>query len=228
MDFIYSPSMQSANILNLQKDVELLNDYVQMYHFDLMDANFAKNLACTPSMIKAVKGITDLPVEAHMMIKYPDNILDSVIDAGTDLISLHIETIGNQSFRIINKIKAAGRKVGIVLCPQTPLESIKYVADEIDMLTIMTVDIGFGGQKFIPQMLPKIREAVKFRNDNALKYMIQVDGGVCPELFKTIYDAGARCFVMGASALFLKGQTLEESCQALYDNFESKVSTLKL
>ncbi len=228
MDIIYSPSLMSADYLHLEKDITILNKYVQLFHADIMDARFAKNLALSPAFIKAVKTAAAHPVEAHLMVTEPDSVLDSVIEAGADIISLHIETVGNQAFRIIRKIKDSGRKAGIVLCPATPVESIRYIAGEIDMLTVMTVDIGYPGQKFIAAMLPKIKEAEKLRKEMRGNFIIQADGGVSPENFRALYEAGTRAFVMGASALFFKGVPLGESCEALYNNFEAKLGSVAI
>ena len=209
MNTIFSPSLMSIDYLNVKEQIEIMNNYVQMYHVDIMDAHFAKNLSLSPSFIKAIRPLTELPIDAHIMADDPTNFLvDSAIDAGADIISLHAETI-----------KSKGKKFGVAVCPATPLSMIDAYIDEIDMLTIMGVDIGYAGQKFIPQTIAKIKQAYKIRNDRRLNFDIQVDGGVNKNIYKLLSDSGVNVFVMGASALFMKDIPFEESCRRMVREF---------
>ncbi len=220
MNTIFSPSLMSIDYLNVKEQIEIMNNYVQMYHVDIMDAHFAKNLSLSPSFIKAIRPLTELPIDAHIMADDPTNFLvDSAIDAGADIISLHAETIQINAFRTLRDIKSKGKKFGVAVCPATPLSMIDAYIDEIDMLTIMGVDIGYAGQKFIPQTIAKIKQAYKIRNDRRLNFDIQVDGGVNKNIYKLLSDSGVNVFVMGASALFMKDIPFEESCRRMVREF---------
>ncbi len=228
MNTIFSPSLMSIDRLNIKEQILTMNDYVQMYHIDIMDGHFAKNIALSPAFIKAIRPLTNLPLDAHLMAYNPtDFLIEAVIDAGADIISLHSETINTNAFRTLRQIKQKGKKFGIVLCPATPINAIEPYMDEIDMLTLMGVDIGYAGQKFIPQTIQKIKQAYKLRNDKKLDFDIQVDGGVNKTLYKELTDCGVNVFVMGASALFLNDIPFEDSCKRMVREY-TEATSLKI
>ena len=142
--------------------------------------------------------MTKLPIDVHLMIENPDKYLEDFIEAGASCISVHVEEVVHLN-RTINRIKEFGAKAGVVINPATPVSSIFDVAEYIDLLLIMTVNPGFGGQKFIPNSLRRIKEAVTLRNNVNANFLIEIDGGVNVETAKTAFEAGAEVFVAGSS-----------------------------
>lgn len=219
---IFSPSLMCLDFLQVRDQIEILNKHCDMLHADIMDGHFAKNITFSVDFIAAIKSVAKLPIEAHLMVTTPNNYIDALAEVGVDIISLHAETIQNESYRIIRKIKDLGCKVGVVLCPATPLEEIKWYIDQVDFLTIMTVEVGYAGQKFIPRMVDKIAEARNLIVKNDYSYIIQCDGAIGKETYKPLYDAGARAFVLGTSGLFKPEIELNEACRIMKKEFSKE------
>ena len=209
---LYAPSMMSADLLHLEDYIRIIEPIADTLHFDIMDGHFAPSLTCSPDMIRAVRPATKLPLDAHLMVSDPVRFADLCIDAGADYITLHAETIVTNAFRTMNVIKNAGRKVGVALTPATPVSALTHYIDMVDLVTVMTVDIGYGGQKLIPQMLPKITEVAELRAARGLNFLIQVDGGVGWKTHRAMLDAGADMLVLG-KGLFRPEMTTAESAE---------------
>lgn len=192
------PSILSADFGNLERDVkELENIGIDMFHIDVMDGNFVPNISFGFPVIEAIRSKTDKVFDCHLMIANPENYVERFCNAGCDMVSFHIEAT-NHADRVIQVIKNSGRKAGIVLNPQTPIESIKYLLPKLDYVLIMTVNPGFGGQKFIPEMLEKIAELDAIRKDKGYGFLIQVDGGINVETSKLCREKGADLLVCGS------------------------------
>jgi D-allulose-6-phosphate 3-epimerase len=172
----FSPSLMCMDLSKFKEQVEVLNERANFYHVDIMDGHFVKNITLSPFFIQELKKISSLPIDAHLMVENPSDFIDMTIDAGADYISLHAETINGEAFRHINTIKNKGKKFGVVLNPETPLETIKHYIHHVDKLTIMTVDPGFAGQKFVSEMIDKIKEAKELKQKKGYKYLITIDG----------------------------------------------------
>lgn len=218
---IFSPSLMCLDFLEIRDQVKILNRYCDMLHADIMDGHFVKNISLSVDIIKAIQSIAELPIETHLMVTDPNNYIEALAKIGVDTISLHAEVIQTYSYRIIHRIKALGCRVGIVLCPATPLSLSDWYLNQVDLLTIMTVEPGFSGQKFIPRMVEKVAEASRLKAEKGYHYQIQVDGAIGPKTFKDLYDAGARVFVMDSSGLFMPGTDLETNCQNMKKTFTS-------
>ena len=173
---MFSPSLMCMDLLYLKEQVEILNERADFYHVDIMDGHFVKNITLSPFFISTLKRISKLPIDVHLMTEYPDDYIEELAKSGADYICPHAETINKDAFRIINKIKSFGCKAGIVLNPATPIEWIKYYIHLLDKITVMTVDPGFAGQPFIPEMLDKIKELKELKEKNGYEYLIEVDG----------------------------------------------------
>ncbi len=213
---LYAPSMMSADLLHLEDCIRRIEPISDVLHFDIMDGHFAPSLTCSPDMIRAVRGATSLPLDAHLMVSDPVRFTDLCIAAGADYITLHAETIVTNAFRTISVIKAAGRKAGVALTPATPVSALSHYLDLVDLVTVMTVDIGYGGQKLIPQMLPKISELAAVRAERGLHFTIMTDGGVGWKTYRSMLDAGADMLVLG-KGLFRPEMTLDESIERWAD-----------
>lgn len=221
-----SPSLMCMDMFDAKNQLEAFNRHCNMLHADIMDAHFAKNLALSVDFVKEVKKRSDLMVDAHLMVENPNDFIEKLTDVGVDYISLHAETITRESFRIIRKIKQSGSKVGIALCPATPFSDVLMYIDEVDILTIMTVEVGYASQQFIPQMLNKIKQADEYRKKEGLEYIIQSDGAVGPKTYKSLYDCGVNAFVMGSSGLFHDYDDIDSACIRMINEFESVTGSI--
>lgn len=219
----FSPSLMCMDYLHIEEQIKILNEHMDFLHYDVMDGHFCKNMALSSDMLKAVKKVSGLPVDVHMMVEHPDEYVNVFCDCGAGCISLQAETINTFAFRIIDQIKARNVKFGVVLNPATPLSFIQEYMGEVDMLTIMTVDVGFAGQRFNYKMLDKIRQAKRLKEENGYKYMIQIDGAVNEKTYRVLWEAGAECLVIGTSALFGKSTDLSESCRIVREEYERAV-----
>ena len=201
------PSILSADFANLERDIkELENIGVDMFHIDVMDGNFVPNISFGFPIIESIRPKTDKVFDCHLMIANPENYVEQFCKVGCDMVSFHIEAT-NHADRVIQVIKNNGKKAGIVLNPQTSIESIKYLLPKLDYVLIMTVNPGFGGQKFIPEMLEKIEELAKLREEKNYNFLIEVDGGINTETSKACRDKGADLLVCGS---FLFGASDKE------------------
>ena len=198
---LLAPSILSADFSNLSQQIRSAEiggaDWI---HCDVMDGHFVPNITIGPLIVKAARKITKLPVDVHLMIENPYKYVEAFAQAGADYISVHVEADVHLN-RTINKIKELGCKAGVVLNPATPVISIKDVAEYIDLLLIMTVNPGFGGQKFIPNSIRRIKEAVELRKEIETDFLIEIDGGVNTDTIVAAKKAGVDVFVAG-SAVF--------------------------
>ncbi|MBU2538740.1 MAG: ribulose-phosphate 3-epimerase [Proteobacteria bacterium] len=196
-----APSILSADFARLGEEITAVAKAgADVIHIDVMDGHFVPNITIGPLVVKAVRRITDLPLDVHLMIENADAYLEDFADAGADWITVHVET-GYHLHRTIHRIKELGKKAGAVLNPATPLSSLEEILPDLDLVMLMTVNPGFGGQSFIESSLAKIRQLKKMIDDRGLKVGIEVDGGVSPKTIGTIAAAGANIFVAG-SAVF--------------------------
>ena len=201
------PSILSADFANLERDIKELESIgTDMFHIDVMDGNFVPNISFGFPIIESIRPKTDKVFDCHLMIANPENYVEQFCKVGCDMVSFHIEAT-NHADRVIQVIKNNEKKAGIVLNPQTPIESIKYLLPKLDYVLIMTVNPGFGGQKFIPEMLEKIEELAKLREEKNYNFLIEVDGGINTETSKACRDKGADLLVCGS---FLFGASDKE------------------
>ena len=198
---IIAPSILSADFSRLGEEIKsVVEAGADWIHLDVMDGHFVPNITIGPPVIRSLRKLTDLHFDVHLMITEPERYLEDFAQAGADTISVHAE-VSPHLHRTLNEIRRLGCQAGVVLNPSTPPEHIEYVLEEADMVLIMTVNPGFGGQKFISAMIPKLirlRQAIDRLDKNIA---IEVDGGVNLETIKTLAQAGADIFVAG-SAIF--------------------------
>jgi len=202
-----APSILSADFTRLGeeiKDVEKAGaDYI---HIDVMDGHFVPNITIGPMIVKAARRVTDLPLDVHLMISEPDYFIEDFAEAGASIITVHAETL-KHIHRTIHLIRDKGVRPGVVLNPATPLGVLEYVLDQLDIVLLMTVNPGFEAQKFIPEVIPKIRRLRKMVNDLDLNLEIEVDGGIDPETIGRVSSAGADVFVAGSAIYYSQDYT---------------------
>jgi ribulose-phosphate 3-epimerase len=194
---LIAPSILSADFKNLEKEIKKFeNAKADLLHLDIMDGHFVPNITIGPMIVKAIRNISFLPIDSHLMIENPEKYIDEFVKAGSNFISFHIEVIKNPVL-LINRIKNLKTKAGIALNPQTHINKIKNLLDKIDFVLIMSVNPGFGGQSFIQDTLEKIKNLAFFREKQNLNFQIEVDGGIKLENIKEISNAGCDIFVSG-------------------------------
>ncbi|NMA95627.1 MAG: ribulose-phosphate 3-epimerase [Clostridiales bacterium] len=194
-----APSILSADFSKLGEEIGSIEragaDWV---HIDVMDGHYVPNLTLGPVVVESIRKVTQLPFDVHLMMDNPMDFVDDFIDAGADIISLHAEVLPHLH-RAVMHVKDRGCKVAVALNPSTPIEILKHILEELDMVLIMTVNPGFGGQSFINSMLDKVKHLRRIIDDRGLDIDIQVDGGIAPKNIKEVSAAGANIFVAGSS-----------------------------
>ncbi len=192
-----SPSILSADFSRLGDEIKKVEKYSDMLHVDVMDGHFVPNITFGPPMVKSIKKATHLPLDVHLMIENPEKYILAFAEAGADMICFHAETVKDIG-KTVEAIKKSGAKVAIALNPATPVSKIEKFVGKVDMVLLMTVNPGFGGQKFIEDVLPKIEKLRKFITDNKLQTDIEVDGGINKETASLAKKAGANVLVAGS------------------------------
>lgn len=196
-DVMIAPSILSADIAHLAADLEAIStaDYV---HVDVMDGHFVPNLTFGPNVVKAVKACTDVPADVHLMISNPDEMAVEYARAGADLVSFHVEA-ATHAHRIVSAIHEAGAKAGMGINPATPVSSLEAIIDDLDLVLVMSVNPGFGGQKFIPGSLRKVAQVRALANEQGVSPIIEVDGGCSAANAAELVEAGATMLVAGSA-----------------------------
>jgi ribulose-phosphate 3-epimerase len=198
MNTIISPSLLSCDFANIQRDVEMINESdADWFHLDVMDGVFVPNISFGFPIIEAVKKHATKPLDVHIMIQNPDAYVDTFKNLGVDVLTFHYEAC-THLHRTIQAIKQAGMKAGVALNPHTPVSHLTDIIADLDLVLIMSVNPGFGGQKFIPNALNKVRETKELAISKGVELIIEVDGGVNLETGKQLIEAGANALVAGS------------------------------
>ncbi|MFL2128609.1 ribulose-phosphate 3-epimerase [Ruoffia sp. FAM 26255] len=193
-----APSILSADFSKLGADlVDIVSNGADYIHIDMMDGNFVPNLSFGPMVMNSIRHLTDKTFDCHLMIEEPERYIELVAESGADIISVHVEAT-KHIHRVIQQIKQTGKKAGVVINPGTPVEAIEAVLSDVDLVLVMTVNPGFGGQTFIPSSLNKIKQLKALREENNYDYEIEVDGGINEDTSKKCLEAGADVLVAGS------------------------------
>ena len=201
MSHLVAPSVLAADFSCLQKDFEMVNgSNADWFHVDVMDGRFVPNISFGMDIIKTMKSIAQKPLDVHLMIVEPEKYIERFRDAGADVITVHYEACPHLH-RTIQQIKATGAKAGVALNPHTPVSLLEDILEDLDMVCLMSVNPGFGGQKFIYQTLPKVKKLKEMVDKRNLNPLIEIDGGVGLQNAGALVEAGASVLVAG-SAVF--------------------------
>ncbi|MFB5087077.1 ribulose-phosphate 3-epimerase [Psychrobacillus sp. PGGUH221] len=194
-----APSILAANFAKLGEEVlEVEKAGAELIHIDVMDGHFVPNITMGPIVVEALRPLTKLPLDVHLMIENANQYIESFAKAGADYITVHVEA-SPHLHRTIQLIRSFGVKPGVVLNPHTPIESIQHVLEDIDMVLFMTVNPGFGGQKFIHSVVPKVKQLADIVKERNLAIEIEIDGGINEETIIPCVEAGATIFVAGSA-----------------------------
>ena len=220
----FSPSLMCMDLTRFREQITAMNGRADFYHVDIMDGSYVKNITLSPFFIENLKKITDVPIDVHLMVNHPEDIIPMCIEAGADIISFHPETANNKIFRLLNQIKDAGRRCGVVLNPATPADAIKEYAHLLDKVTVMSVDPGYAGQKFIPESLTKIKELIAMRENKGYHYLTEIDGSCNEKTFNVISRSGVDVFIVGTSGLFSLADNVSDAWDKMVDIYQREVA----
>lgn len=194
---LVAPSILSADFVRLREEIAAVEAAgADLLHVDVMDGRFVPNITIGPPVVKAIRAVTKLPLDVHLMIVEPERYIDAFAEAGADTITVHVEAC-THLHRALTYIRSLGKRAGVTMNPSTPEESIRYVLGVVDQILVMSVDPGFGGQKLIPAMLPKVRAIRSMIDERKLPIDLEIDGGITKDTAKEAIDAGARILVAG-------------------------------
>ena len=198
-----SPSLLSADFGNLADGLRLIEEKGSSFvHVDVMDGNFVPQVSYGQPVISSIRKYSKMPFDVHLMIEKPENSIMSYIDAGADWVTFHIEST-NHADRCVQMIHEAGKKAGVAICPATPVSAIEELLPFVDLVLVMTVNPGWGGQKLIPYTIEKVKKLADIQKEMDFKYLVSVDGGVNQETLGNVLDAGTDIVVSGSS--FFRG-----------------------
>ena len=197
---LVAPSVLSADFTKLAEELRAVEEAgADAHHLDVMDGHFVPNITFGPMVVEAIARAASKPLITHLMISDPAKYAPGFIEAGSDIVSFHYEAVPDGHLEIAGGIRDAGAGAGLAINPDTPLDSVRHLLGGIDLLLVMTVFPGFGGQKFIESGLDKIREAAAVRDAGGHSFVIEVDGGIKPENAAAVREAGAECLVAGTA-----------------------------
>lgn len=215
-----APSMGCCDLFKMEEQIRFIDEHADFLHMDIKDGNYVKTFSIGPDFLSYIKKIVKTPMDAHLMVKHPQDFIEMCAQAGAAYITPHTDCIESDAFVTINKIKSLGCKAGIALNPAAPLEAIRYYLPLLDKVTIMIVDAGYSGQKVIAQMYDKIRTLVQWRTEMGLEFLIEADGSMNGDVYRPLYEAGADMVVLGPPALWNKDPDIKKAWNMMEKEIE--------
>lgn len=221
-----APSMGCCDLFKFKEQVEYIDAHADFLHIDIKDGNYVKTFSIGPDFMTALKPHVKTPMDAHLMVKHPQDYIEACAAAGATYITPHTDCIESDAFVTINKIISLGCKAGIALNPAAPLEAIRYYLPLLSKVTIMIVDAGYAGQKVIEQMYDKIRTLVSWREEMGLNFLIEADGSMNAGVYKPLAKAGAQVVVAGPPALWNKHEDIAQAWEIMEHEVQAELSLL--
>lgn len=218
-----APSMGCCNLFDFENQVRYIDAHADFLHIDIKDGNYVKTFGVGPDFMAVLKGIVTTPMDAHLMVKHPQDYIEACAEAGAEYITPHTDCIESDAFVTLNKIISLGCKAGIALNPAAPLEGIRHYLPLLSKVTIMIVDAGYAGQKVIPQMYDKIRTLVQWRKEMGLNFLIEADGSMNAGVYAPLYEAGADVVVLGPPALWNKDSDIKKAWSIMEQEVEKEL-----
>lgn len=208
---LLAPSMGCCDLFDFAHQVEYIDQRADFLHIDIKDGNYVKTYSIGPDFMQALKPHVSTPMDAHLMVKHPQWILEECAKAGAAYITPHTDCIESDAFVTFNKIRSLGCKAGVALNPASSLDAIRYYLPLLSKVTIMIVDAGYAGQKVIEPMYDKIRTLARWRKEQGLDFLIEADGSMNKDVYRPLYEAGADVVVLGPPALWNKDTDIEKA-----------------
>ena len=221
---IFTVSLMCMNLMKLSEQLDVINKNASMVHVDIMDGHFVPNLTLSPYFVKSIREDCKVPMDCHLMVTNPDLYVKALAEAGADYIVPHAEVINSQAFRIIDMIHSYGVKAGVAINPATPVSYIETYLNRLEMVTVMSVDPGFAGQKFVPEVLGKITQLKELREKHGYNYFIEVDGSCNKNTYKRFDDAGVDAYVLGSTGLFNNDPDLSKAWAMMEKEYKEALS----
>lgn len=214
-NLMIAPSLGCCDMFKMEEQIKFIDEHADFLHMDVKDGNYVKTFGIGSDFLNYIKDKVKTPMDAHLMVKHPQDFLEMFANAGAKYITVHTDCIESDAFVTLNKIKSLGCKTGIAMNPASSLEAIRYYLPLLDKVTIMIVDAGYAGQKVITQMYDKIRTLVQWREEMKLNFLIEADGSMNSDVYGPLYEAGADVVVLGPPALWNKNPDIKKSWEIM-------------
>lgn len=224
MKRMFNPSLMCMDLINIKEQMQIVNKRADLVHVDIMDGHYVKNITLSPDFVKAIKPICKVPIDCHLMVTNPEDYVEPLAKAGANYICPQSEVINAQAFRIIDQIKSYNCKAGVVINPATDISIINQYIHKLDKITVMSVDPGFAGQTFIPEVLVKIKKLKELKEKHGYKYLIEIDGSCNANTFKRLYEHGVEVYIVGSSGLFNLDKDLNKAWDLMEKNFDTAIA----
>ena len=218
-----APSMACCDLFDFGHQVRYIDERADFLHIDIKDGNYVKTYSIGPDFMNTLKPVVNKPMDAHLMVKHPQWIIEECAKAGAAYITPHTDCIESDAFVTINRILSLGCKAGIALNPASPLEAIRHYLPLLSKVTIMIVDAGYAGQKVIPLMYDKIQTLAKWRKEMGLDFLIEADGSMNAGVYRPLYEAGADVVVLGPPALWNKAEDIEIAWEIMQNEVDEEL-----
>ncbi len=221
---LLAPSMGCCDLYDFENQVRFIDEHADFLHIDIKDGNYVKTFGVGPDFMAVLKKAVKTPMDAHLMIRRPQDYIEACAEAGAEYITPHTDCIESDAFVTLNQIISLGCKAGIAMNPAAPLEGIRYYLPLLSKVTIMIVDAGYAGQKVITQMYDKIRTLAQWRKDMGLSFLIEADGSMNAGVYGPLYEAGADVVVLGPPALWKKDPDIKKAWEIMENEVKTELS----